>query len=178
MELVGITVLALRLVVPLSILRWPLAGMFLSIAADAVDVMIFEKFGGGFWGDNYHAADKILDVYYLFFAFIVAHKWRDALARRTAKILFLWRFVGFAVFELTGIRAAFFFAPAIFENFYVVWIVILKFAPQFRLTPLRLAILLLAAGIPKTAQEYVMHFKYPDQTWHFLRDNIFWWVYK
>lgn len=178
MEIVGIIVLALRLVVPLSILRWPLAGMLLSILADAVDVMIFDKFGGGFWGDNYHEADKILDIYYLFFGFIVVHRWHDVLARRTAKILFLWRFVGFVAFELTGFRPAFFLAPAIFENFYLIWLVILKFVPQFRLTPLRLAVLLLVAGIPKIAQEYVMHFKYPDQTWHFIRSNFFWWLYK
>lgn len=178
MEIVGLIVLVLRLIVPLSIFRWPLGGMFLSILADAIDVMIFDKFGGGFWGDNYHAADKILDAYYLFFAFIAVHKWRDILARRTAKILFLWRIAGFAVFELTGFRPAFLLAPAIFENFYLARLVVLKFIPQFRFTPLRLALLLLATGLPKIAQEYVMHFRYPDQTWHFFRDNIFWWLYK
>jgi hypothetical protein len=39
MDPIGIIVLALRLVVPLSILRWPLAGMILSILADGADVM-------------------------------------------------------------------------------------------------------------------------------------------
>ena len=178
MEITGIIVLAVRLLVPFSILRWPFAGIIASIIADAADVMIFEKFGGGFWGNNYHAADKVLDIYYLFFAFIVVRSWRDVLARRTAMILFLWRFVGFAVFELAGFRPAFFFAPAIFENFYIAWLVLLKFFPRFRLTPLRLVFLLVAVGFPKVAQEYVMHFRYPDQTWHFIRDNIFWWLYK
>lgn len=178
MELTGVLVLALRLVVPFSILRWPLAGMFFSIVADALDVMIFDKFGGKFWSDNYHADDKVLDIYYLAFAFIAAHKWKDLLARRTAKILFLWRFVGFAVFELSGLRPAFLLAPAIFENFYIAWLVILKFSPNFYLTPKRLFIILIATGIPKIAQEYVMHFAYPDQTWHFLKQNIFWWLYK
>lgn len=178
MEITGIIVLALRLIVPFSILRWPLAGMILSIAADAVDVMIFEKFGGSFWSDNYHMDDKILDIYYLTFAFIAVHKWKDLLARRTAKVLFFWRLVGFAAFELTGLRAAFFLAPAIFENFYVAWLVILKFSPKFYLTPFRLVLLLLVTGIPKIVQEYVMHFRYPDQTWHFIRDNILWRLYK
>lgn len=177
MEIVGITVIVLRLLVPLSMLRWPLGGMILSILTDGADVMIFEKFGGGFWGDNYHAADKVFDIYYLSLAFIVVHRWKDALARRTAKILFLWRFLGFVAFELTGFRPTFFFAPSIFENFYVFWLVLLKFFPRFRLTPLQLICLLLIAGFPKVIQEYVMHFKYPDQTWHFLRDNIFWWLY-
>lgn len=36
---------------------------------------------------------------------------------------------------------------------------------------------IILVGLPKIAQEHVMHYKYPDQTWNFLRDHLFWWMY-
>lgn len=177
--IVSIIVTALRLLIPFSILRWPLGGIILAILADAFDVIIFEKFGGGlFYNADYHKADKFLDVYYLFFAFLAVHSWTDTLARRTAKTLFLWRFIGFGIFEFTGLRPILLAAPNIFENFFIFWMVILRFFPSFKLTPLRLAVAVFILGFPKVIQEYVMHFKYPDQTWHFIKNNFFWWFYK
>lgn len=178
-DLVAIFITVLRLVVPLSLFRWPLLGAVLCTAADASDVMLMEKFGWGYFGNNmYHTFDKIFDIYYLFFEFLIVFKWKDMLARRTAKALFIWRFVGFAVYEIFGIRAVFFLAPNIFEHFYIAWVVIQKWFKNFVLTPTKLVMILLVVGLPKIAQEYVMHFKYPDQTWNFLRDNLFWWLYK
>lgn len=174
-----------RLVVPFTILRWPLAGVFVSIVADAADIMVFEKMGGPGpirWED-YHLLDKFLDTYYLAFAAFVAWGWRDVLARKIAVSLFAWRFIGVVVFELVAlvwaepIRPLMFFAPNIFENFFIAWLVIQKVRPSFVLTRKSAAITLLLVGIPKLVQEYVMHFGYQDQTWGFFRDNLFWWLY-
>lgn len=68
-------VLGLRLTVPLTILRWPLVGGLLAIAADTVDILFFQFFGfPSFIG--YHELDKLLDTYYLILEVIVAQRWR------------------------------------------------------------------------------------------------------
>lgn len=176
---ISLAISLIRIVVPFSLFRWPLLGGLFCVVADASDVMLMEKFGWGYYGNNmYHVFDKIFDIWYLFFEFLVIHKWTDALARRTGKTLFLWRFAGFAAFEFWAFRPAFFLAPNIFENFYLAYLIIKKFYKDFILTPGKLATLLLVVGIPKMAQEYVMHYKYPDQTWNFLRDHLFWWAYR
>ena len=146
--------------------------------ADATDIMIFEGFGYGFLSDiPYHMLDKIFDMWYLFFEFLIVRQWIDILARRTGTFLFAWRFIGFLIFEITGLRAAFFFAPNIFEYFFLAILVIKKFNKKFILSVKSLVIILLIVGIPNLIKEYIMHFKYPDQTWNFFRDNVFYWLY-
>lgn len=177
-EIAPLIVIIIRTLIPFTILKWPLGGMVLAILADISDAMVFEKFGVGYVGVDYHQADKFFDIYYLFFAFLVVHRWKNTLARRTAKALFLWRFAGFVAFEFTGLQSIFLIAPNIFEHFYLFWAVIIRFFPSFKLTPLRLLLVLFVLGFPKIIQEYLMHYKYPGQTWYFFRDNLFWWLYK
>lgn len=179
--LVSIIIILIRTFIPLTILRWPLLGVLLSILGDISDVMVFEFFGSTFLpGIEYHNVDKIFDTWYLFLAFVVIfRRWRqDKLARNTGIILFLWRFVGFLVFMLAGIRSAFFFAPNIFEFFFLATLIIWKFNPKFKYTWKSLIVTLLIVGIPNIIKEYFMHFAYPDKTWIFFRDHLFWWMYK
>lgn len=178
-EIATLIVIITRTFLPLTILRWPLSGALLAILGDISDVMIFEKYGYGYFFSDptYHIFDKIFDTWYLFFEYLVVFRWTNTLARRTAKTLFLWRFAGFAVFEFWGFRPAFFAAPNIFEHFYLFWAFIIKFLPGFKLNFRRLIVILLILGMPKIIQEYIMHYKYPDQTWNFLRDHLFWWLY-
>lgn len=167
-------VIALRLIIPFSILRWPFWGMIASIAADGADVVILDATGTGFFG-HYHQIDKVLDTYYLAFAAYISLKWQDELARRTSMMLFLWRLVGVIVFEVTRIRQVIFFAPNIFENFYLLVAGFKQFFPKFKLdTAKKLTIFLFAATIPKLIQEYIMHFL-EFQTWAFIKHNIFRW---
>lgn len=146
------------------------------MAADASDVIILDALG---WGSLdwklYHPLDKFFDMYYLSFAFYVSLKWRETLARNISIFLFLWRFAGFALFEITGIRQILFFAPNIFENFYFLVAGAKKFFPAFRADNYKkLAIFLLIAAIPKIVQEYIQHFlEFP--TWPFIKHNIFRW---
>jgi hypothetical protein len=174
-----------RFLVPFTILRWPLAGVFLSIVADATDIMVFEKIGGPGpirWED-YHLLDKFFDTYYLAFAAWAAWKWNDKLARAIALGLFAWRGAGVVLFEMiafgTGelVRPLMFFAPNIFENFFIAWLIIEKVRPGFVLTKKSAFITLSIVTVPKMVQEYILHFGFQDQTWGFLRDNVFWWLY-
>lgn len=173
-----IIVILARIFIPFLILRFPLAGGLLAIVADISDVMIFEAFGYGILeGFSYHHIDKIFDMWYLFFEFLVVRKWSDELARRTGKVLFAWRFIGFLVFELTGFRAALLLAPNILEFFFLAYLVIKKFSKSFKFNIKSLIIVLLIVGIPNIIKEYLMHFKYPDQTWNFFKEHLFWWLY-
>jgi len=177
-NITSVIVILLRLLVPFTILRWPLAGTILAILADSSDIMIFEGFGYGFLSSiPYHYLDKVFDMWQLFFEFLVVRTWIDVLARKTGMILFGWRFVGFLAFMIFGLREAFFFAPNIFEYFFLTMLVIWKFNKKFELKKKSLIIILLIIGIPSLIKEYIMHFKYPDQTWMWFRDNVFYWLY-
>lgn len=178
-----IFVILIRIILPLSILRWPLAGAVLAILGDISDVMLFEAFGSGpLTGKYYHNLDKFFDTYYLFLEFLVSLRWTDGIARWTAAILFFWRFAGFSVFEITSalgapFRPAFFLSPNIFEHFYLFTVIMYKFRPNFKFVPISLSAILFLVGMPKVVQEWIMHYAYPDQTWHFFRDHLFWWLY-
>ncbi|MGH7535778.1 MAG: hypothetical protein ACREMG_09345, partial [Gemmatimonadales bacterium] len=63
-------VIVLRLVLPLTILRWPLAGGVLALVLDALDVVLVDAIAGalgepGEFGPFYAQIDKWLDTYYL-----------------------------------------------------------------------------------------------------------------
>jgi hypothetical protein len=111
---------------------------------------------GGLW--NYHDLDKYLDTYYLGLEAIVAQRWL-ALPRWTATLLFGYRLIGVVLFEATNIRIFLFFFPALFENFFLFYAVLLRFFPDYDLTPRRLAFWLAILLVPKMIQEYVLHYQ-------------------
>ncbi|MBI4134582.1 MAG: hypothetical protein HY471_00540 [Candidatus Sungbacteria bacterium] len=158
-------VLILRLIVPLSIFRWPFAGALLSIAADAADSVIFRNFGWGFLHpEDYQLIDKYFDLYYLTFEALVVARWRENFLRNIGLGLFFLRFAGTLLFEATGLRLLLFFAPNIFENFYLLVQCMRKLFPwENALLPSRHAVLLLlVSAFPKLIQEYIMHYmEYP-----------------
>lgn len=160
---IALLVLALRLLIPFTIFRWPLLGGILAFTADFYDFPILNHFGWGFLtSETYQPVDKLFDIYYLSFEFLVALRWRDILARKTAIALFSWRLLGVIAFELTQIRKFLFFAPNIFEYFYLPFLVIKKLRPAFQLQRRTLIILLLVIGIPKLIIEFILHYlEYP-----------------
>ena len=87
-------IILLRLVIPISIFRWPLAGGIIAMLLDAVDVVLVD-FLADFLGEergfqlNYHTLDKWLDMYYLTFELFVSFRWTNALARNTSIALFV-----------------------------------------------------------------------------------------
>ena len=140
--------------------------------ADALDVVLIEVIGlDGF--SHYAALDKGLDMYYLSFEAFVSLRW-EPLAKWTCIVLFAYRAIGFAAFEATQVRVFLLIFPNVFENFYIIYLVLKGLAPAYALTPPRLAALLLLALVPKLAQEYLLHFA-EAQPWdwtkrHVLRD--------
>jgi hypothetical protein len=113
-------VLMLRLFAPLTIFKWPLLGGLFSIFVDVIDRNIMDFFGWGtFDFKYYHLGDKTLDMYYLFYEFLILLYWNDIVARKIGVALFIWRFLGFLAFVLTGYQPILFFAPNIFEFFFL-----------------------------------------------------------
>jgi len=162
-------VILIRLIVPLGIFRWPLAGGLAAMLVDALDVVLIEILGhGGF--SHYAALDKGLDMYYLSFEAIVSLRW-EPLAKWTSLALFAYRAAGFAVFEATQARVFLLVFPNVFENFYLVYLAVRKVAPAWQLTPQRLAALLVLVTIPKLGQEYLLHYA-EAQPWDWLKRHV------
>ena len=124
-----IIVLILRLSIPLLIFKNRIAGAIASMVIDMLDVVLvdalqamplFNEDQEGF-GDNYQRFDKWLDMYYLTIEAYITFSWRNKLARNTAIGLFIFRFLGIGIFEVTGedFRKLIFFFPNLFENFFL-----------------------------------------------------------
>ena len=151
-------VVALRVVLPLLILRKPLLGGILAILLDALDVVIVEFFGAGGMGDHYHSIDKVLDLYYLGLEAWVALSWTERIPRISAIALFLYRVAGVVIFELTQWRATLFIFPNLFEHWFLFYLIRSRFFPGLKLDAWKNTIMWLSIlYIPKLAQEYLLH---------------------
>ncbi len=167
-----LVVIGLRLVVPLLILKRPLAGGIIAMLLDALDVVIVEWFGPGGMGDHYHSIDKVLDLYYLGLEAWVALSWTERLPRLTAISLFVYRVAGVIVFELTNWRPALFLFPNLFEHWFLFVLVRNKWFPNLRLDSWgRIALWLVILYIPKLGQEYLLHVA-EAQPWDWIKSTF------
>ena len=132
----ALIVIALRLVLPLTILRWPLAGGLLALVIDAVDVVLVDAIAGVLgqppeFGPIYAQLDKWLDLYYLTLELVVARRWTEVVPRRTAYVLFAWRLIGVILFEITLFRPLLVVFPNLFENYFLYILVARRWFPRF-----------------------------------------------
>lgn len=157
----SLIVTLIRLVAPVAILRWPFWGALGAVVADTFDFTILNVIGNGpLGGENYQRFDKLFDVYTLFFFLYAASKIDDVRVRKILTVLFSWRILGVFAFEATGIRQFLFFAPNIFEYFYLLVFGVKQFKLPISLDDRKsLAVLFLIAAVPKIVLEYVMHFR-------------------
>ncbi len=166
-------VIALRLLIPLLILRWPLAGGLTAMALDAFDVVIIELIGRGGFGDHYPQLDKLLDTYYLTLALVVALGWASAWARIPAMCLYVYRVVGVVLFEVTGTRWLLLVFPNLFENWWLYCLIVARFFPSIYPRSVKtMAIPMILLLIPKLGQEWLLHYE-KAQPWDWMKDNIF-----
>ena len=160
-----IIVICVRILVPCTIFRWRIGGALLSLAADTLDVVMVDLIGlvtgeaGIGFGNYYQIMDKTLDVYYLSFEVYLSLRWTNPLARNTSIILFVYRVVGVIAFEITGFRKLLLIFPNLFENFYIFYVIALRFFPKYAANdPRQLVIALVVLFIPKMGQEWLLHF--------------------
>ena len=150
-----LTIAVIRVVGSLPVLRWAFIGGLLAVFVDLSDLFWMNLLDLGGIG-NYQHFDKLIDQVYLGTFFIVVYKWSGP--RRTIGIvLFLFRLLGFLLFELTDDRFILLFFPNVFE-FWFLFVASLphwkkKFIFQRSNTTLWLAFL----SSLKVFQEYVLH---------------------
>lgn len=173
----ALIVIALRLVVPLAILRWPLAGGLLSLVIDALDVALVDAIAALLgqppeFGPVYAQLDKYLDTYYLALEVIVARRWQEMVPRRAAYLLFAWRLLGVILFEITVYRPLLVVFPNLFENFFLYVLVVRRWFPRLMpRTVLQTVIVNLILLVPKEIQEYVLHWE-ELHPWQWLRETL------
>jgi hypothetical protein len=174
----AIVVIALRLVLPLSILRWPLAGGILAMVIDAFDVVLVDAIARtlgqpGEFGPFYAQIDKWLDIYYLSLEALVVRRWPEALVRRTTLALFGWRLIGVVLFEVTAVRPLLLVFPNLFENLYLYVLVVRRIAPRLvPRTAVEMLLVVIVLLVPKLVQEWVLHYE-ELHPWQWLRARLF-----
>jgi hypothetical protein len=167
-----IVVISLRLVVPLLILKKPLAGGIAAMLLDALDVVIVEWFGPGGMGAHYHSIDKVLDLYYLSLEAYVSWGWTERIPRLISLWLFGYRVVGVVLFEIFAWRPILFIFPNLFENWFLFVLIVWRFFPRVRLdTWRRCLVWLVVLYIPKLGQEYLLHVA-EAQPWSWVKGKL------
>lgn len=169
-----------RLIIPISILRFPLLGILASIAADASD-WIFVGVTSSEMNTIYQNWDKAMDVYSFLFIVWVVYTWQNIWARKVALGLFGYRLIGVILFWITGWRSTLFFFPNVFENFVILCLIIFWLSKKKKLNfdPLHKTIMLGVLIIPKMIHEYFQHFLgrqpweiYNIGNWLGLKDEV------
>lgn len=173
----ALLVIALRIFLPLTILRWPLAGGILALVVDALDVVLVDAIAGLLgqppeFGSTYAQIDKWLDMYYLSLELLVARRWTEVVPRRTAYLLFAWRLLGVILFEITLYRPLLVVFPNLFENYFLYVLVAMRWFPRFvPRTVLQSVIACVVLLVPKEIQEYVLHYE-ELHPWQWLRETL------
>ncbi len=146
----------LRIVVPFSILRWPLFGILLSSFLDLNDYFYLSQ--SGIDMSNYQTWDKLLDTLYLAIAAYTCFSWKEVFAKKVAIFSFLYRFVGVFLEIAFNNRSLLFLFPNFFENFFIFCLVYKKFRKEDLFINRKVTtIVILAILLPKLLQEYSMH---------------------
>ena len=111
-------IVALRLLLPLVIPRYPLSGIIACLLLDSADQSILQAFGVSV--PSYQSVDKALDVYYLSIAYVATMRnWESMDAFQVGRVLFYYRLIGVLLFELTGVRLLLAIFPNAFEPFFI-----------------------------------------------------------
>jgi hypothetical protein len=105
---------------------------------------------------DYQAFDKWMDQVYLALFLVVALRW-SGVERNVAVVLYLYRLVGFALFELTGQRMLLLVFPNVFELWFLVVAAIHAARPGWDWRPTSLAFVLVACLAVKEVQEWSLH---------------------
>ncbi|MGN6033300.1 MAG: hypothetical protein ACTHQE_16735, partial [Thermomicrobiales bacterium] len=169
---VFLLVVALRVIVPLFIPRFPLPAILVCLVVDGFDKGILESYTHMNL-DFYQGYDKALDIYYQTIAFLsTMRNWSSAAAFAVGRFVFYYRLVGVVLFELLHARWMLFVFPNTFEYFFIFY----EFV-RLRWNPRRWGFTFWAAAcafiwiVIKLPQEWWIHIAQLDAT-DFIRDHI------
>lgn len=157
METAWWLVIAVRLAVPLLVLRNPLGGSVAGLMVDNLDVITLHLLGAQNFS-GYNTADKYLDIWLHLLQGYVMLTWDNKIARRTGAALLTYRIVGTVVFEATGQRWILAVFPNVFEFYFLAYLIARQAFDREIITSWRRAAILVALlAIPKLAQEWYLH---------------------
>lgn len=169
---VFLLVVALRVIVPLFIPRFPLPAIIVCLVVDGFDKGILQSYTNMNL-DFYQGYDKALDIYYQTIAFLsTMRNWSSAAAFAVGRFFFYYRLVGVVLFELLQARWMLFIFPNTFEYFFIFY----EFV-RLRWNPQRWGLKFWAAAgafiwvVIKLPQEWWIHIAQLDAT-DFIRDEI------
>jgi hypothetical protein len=163
-EWLFVTVVGVRLLLPLLIPRYPLPAIVACLVVDGIDQTVFQAFG--YDPPGYQGYDKAMDVYYLAIAYLATlRNWTSPGAFEVGRFLYFYRLVGVVAFELLDSRALLLIFPNTFEYFFIAYEVV-----RSRWDPLRFVRRwwIVVAGLiwvfVKLPQEYWLHVAQLDVT--------------
>lgn len=166
-----VVVVLIRLIVPLTILRWNLFGSVLAIIADNFDVVILDFLGVKEFAP-YNRVDKFLDTYFYLIAGYTILFWKNTFAKRVGIFLFVYRLIGVVIYELTDLRFLLFVFPNLFIFFYMYYLIYMKifkkepFVNWVQAVPALTMLLIL-----KLMHEYMLHVaQFPIYQW--IKDHL------
>jgi hypothetical protein len=118
-QLIYGAVVAVRLILPLLIARYPLPAILGCLVVDALDQTIFQAFTHRDLG-GYQVYDKALDVYYLTLAYVsTIRNWGGGPDFTVGRWLWYYRLVGVAIFEYTSAGWILLVFPNTFEYYFI-----------------------------------------------------------
>lgn len=122
--IIFLLVVAVRLIVPLFIPRFPLPAIIASLVIDAIDQTIFQQYTNIDTSEtgSYQSYDKALDIYYLTIAYTsTMRNWGGGILFDVGRFLWYYRLVGVMIFENTGaeLRWLLLVFPNTFEYFFI-----------------------------------------------------------
>ncbi len=145
-----------RIAGSLPVLRWAFVGGIIAVLVDFSDLFMMNLLDlGGL--KNYQAFDKWVDQVYMLTFLAVALRWKGP-ARSIAIGLYVYRLVGFVVFEAAGERAVLLLFPNVFEFWFLFVASLPHWRPGFAYTPRNLALVGSILVALKVFQEYVLHY--------------------
>ena len=160
MTLEELIISAVRIFASLIVFKFNFFGAILVILIDFSDLFMMNLITlGGV--RNYQFLDKFLDLFYIAYFLIIALRW-EKLLRNISILLFVFRILGFVLFEFFQNRLILFIFPNVFEF----WFLGIAFLSHYKIyvTKNKIIIVLLFSLVLKLTQEYILHI------WKFL-DN-------
>ena len=153
MTLEELIISAVRIFASLIVFKFNFFGAILVILIDFSDLFMMNLITlGGV--RNYQFLDKFLDLFYIAYFLIIALRWKKLL-RNISILLFVFRILGFVLFEFFQNRLILFIFPNVFEFWFLG--ITLLFLLKSNITNRKIIIVLVITTLLKMIQEYILH---------------------
>ena len=142
-----------RIFASLIVFKFNFFGAILVILVDFSDLFMMNLISlGGV--RNYQLLDKSLDLFYIGYFLLISFRWEKIL-RNISIFLFLFRILGFILFEFFQERIVLFIFPNVFEFWFLG--ITLLFLLKTKITKRKIIVVLIVTTTLKLTQEYILH---------------------